>query len=93
MFGFIQEIMRSPHDLMISWFIVTVHVRLDFRRSLATWGEREREREGGGGLVLPYIRYIGMDFESLWSYISYICMFRPVWFLSRFGLKTGIDFE
>ena len=32
-----------------------------------------------GGGVLPYMRYIGMVYR--------------VWFLSRFGLKTGIDFK
>ena len=37
------------------------------------------ESQGGGGGILSYMRYIGM------------C--RRVWFLSRFGLKTGIDFQ
>ena len=34
------------------------------------------------GRVLPYIRYIGMYVPP-----------QRVWFLSRFGLKTGIDLE
>ena len=38
---------------------------------------------GGGGGVLPHISYIGMC----------RCAAQRVWFLSHFGLKTGIDFD
>ena len=37
----------------------------------------------GGGGALPYISYIGMCRPKGYG----------LWFLSRFGLKTGIDFD
>ena len=48
------------------------------RIKIRSWSTRQQP---GGGGVLPYIRYIGM------------CRHKGYGFLSRFGLKTGIDLE